>query len=205
MAYRHSNPYATHIPILIGFSRVLKIKRVLEYGGGNFSTRLFLNKEVYPEVTGLTVCENDTAWLETVRGIVHNDGWPRATILSGIDELPADKYDLVFIDADTESHKLDLIKLAGKTRRNITVVHDSEHAPYAQAINNSFQRWFSFAAFNPETAIAWNGAEPMTPHQMLVIDMLTKKYSNVDPTDILQWSNIFDSYKELLNAASSVS
>src|SRR5439155_25567212 len=43
--------YATHLPILVGLSQSLKVKRVLELGSGMYSTLTFLDSNLFPELT----------------------------------------------------------------------------------------------------------------------------------------------------------
>src|SRR5215471_20763089 len=68
-----ANPYSTHLPVLVGLSRMLCIRRVAEFGCGQFSTTAFLNREAFPQLEQLDSFENDPGWIESMRATVGND------------------------------------------------------------------------------------------------------------------------------------
>lgn len=184
--------YATHIPILIGLSRVRIIYRVLEYGSGHYSTPLFLNKEVFSYVQNLVSCEIDIKWVPL--------NLDERLSVKPVDDNPDDWFDLVFVDADTESHKIDLIRLCGKECKGLTVIHDSEHAPYADAVNSSFNHVFFFNHFNPGTAIAYNQIGCVSGEDFYKLDTVIHEYQNTDPANVNEWLKIFKEHKDFLNA-----
>ena len=82
-------PYATHIPILTYLLHTLKPQNILEYGGGDFSTSLFLDHETFPSVKQLTTVEDNKDWSDRLNNkFGGNPRWRLAYV------NPRDKYDL---------------------------------------------------------------------------------------------------------------
>src|SRR5213083_1622075 len=75
---RAKNPYATHLPILVGIARLLKVKRVLELGCGQYSTSTFLDRSAFPDLITLHSLENDRHWIEKMSEMIRKD--PRASL-----------------------------------------------------------------------------------------------------------------------------
>lgn len=183
--------YSTHLPILIALSRVLSIKTVVEYGAGLFSTPLFLNRDVFPDVTTLVTCETAHGWRQTVLTETTAGANQDRLVWYDGDALPDDTYDLVFADSATEEHKANLIRLCSTARQKVVVVHDSEVPTYQEPMRG-FKYFKDFQAFEPCTAIVWN-AEGLIPEKMVVrIDKLLEMNCDKDPTDVPLWLKIFD-------------
>ena len=72
---RALNDYATHIPILIGLSRLRQIRHVLEFGCGHYSTLTFLNRSAFPHLEQLHSVENDDAWAATIQEAASDSRW----------------------------------------------------------------------------------------------------------------------------------
>ena len=97
-----ATPYATHMPVLIALAVVVRPRRVLELGSGPFSTSLFLDKDVFPDLETLVSYEDDEEWAPVVM-----DALGTATRLDFrmVDEVreavpvaDLDSFDLIFID-----------------------------------------------------------------------------------------------------------
>ena len=64
---RAPNPYLTQAPILLAAGRWWRIRRVLEFGCGEFSTKLFLDSRYFPDLQQVESYENDPVWAERIR------------------------------------------------------------------------------------------------------------------------------------------
>src|ERR1700752_5425053 len=107
-APRAKNDYATHVPVLIGLSKIGPIKSVLELGSGKYSTLTFLNREVFPDLEVLDSFETDPDWAERVRELVKLDKRATMHVVDGpmveaVGRIDLDVYDLVFVDDSSTS------------------------------------------------------------------------------------------------------
>jgi len=124
---------ASHIPVLTLIPLLVPITRVLEYGSGELSTVLFLDREIYPDLEKITSLEDNGYWLEKIKGIKGN----RLELLFSTEFTQAntDGYDLIFIDGPQDKGKRkNLIKKVSRLTLPIIVIHDSEE--YLSSINN---------------------------------------------------------------------
>jgi len=82
-APRALKDYATHIPILIGLARLRKVRSVLEFGCGHYSTLTFLNASAFPHLERLHSIENDDSWAQTIEEAARNDHRWRLQLVDG--------------------------------------------------------------------------------------------------------------------------
>jgi predicted O-methyltransferase YrrM len=99
---RARNDYSTHLPILIALAHLRKIKTVLEFGCGHYSTLTFLNRSAFPDLERLHSIENDASWAEIIRGVTHDQRW-RLQVVDGeiaesVSLLDLEAFDLILID-----------------------------------------------------------------------------------------------------------
>jgi hypothetical protein len=145
------DPYASHLEVLKGMGA--GIGSVLELGSGDYSTRLFLDREYYPDLHLLYVLEPDPAW----QAKLPND--PRIVRIHEYD----DKYDwptftdLILIDSGPEKRRLCDIEFIASCHlpRVKVVIHDFEHEPYQKAAL-PFQHVEIHKVLTPWTAVCWN-------------------------------------------------
>jgi len=102
---RSTNDYATHLPVLIGLGSRRRIKSVLELGCGHYSTRTFLNRKTFADLTVLDSYETDDSWATALKDVtndaranIHVVPAPMADVIQSVD-LRA--YDLIFVDDST--------------------------------------------------------------------------------------------------------
>jgi len=102
-AARSEQPYATHLPVLIGVASVHRPQRVVEFGSGDFSTLTFLDKAVFPSLLRVESYENNPAWMHQMQAKLADnprvayrffEGRMRDAVSSA--DLPA--ADLIFVD-----------------------------------------------------------------------------------------------------------
>ena len=138
IAPRAENPFATHIPILLALPRLTRIRRVVEFGAGHFSTGIFLNREAYPDLESLVSLENDREWYEQLLSQVEGDAridfrLTDGAISDAVETVETQTADLVFIDDSTcavdRSATIRAV-LATAERKPLIVIHDFEVPDY---------------------------------------------------------------------------
>ena len=85
--------HASHLPVLIGIGMKSRIRRVLEIGSGPYSTPLFLNLEVFPDLTELVSVEPNAEWAQKARSYGRRD--------SRINHRQSSRHGFVFGDGVT--------------------------------------------------------------------------------------------------------
>ena len=159
---RALNDYATHIPILLGLSRSRRIRRVLEFGCGHYSTLTFLNRTAFPDLEGLYSVENDDSWAGTIRGAAKDERWTlqlvNGEIAESIADLDLEAFDLILID-DSKSSAQRAATIRAVARKQPQhpwiVIHDFEVDEYRNAASG-FKYRHRFRAYNPETGVVGN-------------------------------------------------
>lgn len=114
---------SSHLPILMELLNKFKIKTVLEFGPGLYSTKLFIDNE-----KKLTSIEMESiAWFNFVSEELFKGKNKEIKILFDknfdLNSLKDKKYDLVFVDGDD---RIEPTKLAFQIS-NIVIVHDTQH------------------------------------------------------------------------------
>lgn len=204
LAERAENPYATHIPVLIGLPRLMKVRHLLELGCGEYSTFTFLERRVYPDLETLVSFENEPAWKEIIARQAGNDSRLDLSLVSGamsraIMETALQSFDIIFIDDSTSGEQRaetirEVVKKLGQSQ--IAVIHDYETKLYRKAVKGVLNH-FRFDSLNPNTGVVWNHA-PITKRQLQKLQAIIKKNcKHVLPDDIRQWTQIYDSELKL--------
>lgn len=196
-------PLATHSPILLGLARLETIRRVLEFGCGQFSTKTFLNLAAFPHLERLDSFENDPAWFKEIATTLQGDSRIKLTFVQG--EMSAAaiktdprKYGLVFIDdsAPRTNLRSATIRAVGRWGARLAVVHDFETFAYRRAARY-FAHRYRFKALVPNTGVLWNGTAT-TLEQLRLLDNLIKRHrQELEPEDISGWASVFDASSEV--------
>jgi predicted O-methyltransferase YrrM len=191
---RSEKDYATHIPVLLGLARVMRIENVLELGCGDYSTLTFLNAVAFPSLVSLHSLETDQGWLDRIRAAVGDD--PRVStrlvsrgMRSMIEQTNLDDYDLVFVDDSTsaEDRAATIRALsANRPKRAVVVIHDFEIQAYREAAA-AFQHQFIFKAFNPQTGVVWNGDKNFGRPLRETSSVIKHYAKTVEPDDVSGW------------------
>jgi predicted O-methyltransferase YrrM len=194
---RHETPYMTHLPVLIGLARVVPVKRVLEFGSGEYSTGAFLNNAAFPDLTELVSIEDDIEWYETVKKMFGDV--PRLDlrlvpqpVADCIHDLDLSQFDLIFIDDSTgHAPRSATIREVAKYGRpnNVVVIHDFQDQPYRDAAE-TFQNVFYFNHFNPTVGAVWN-ERPLKISRLKRINHLLYNNKQTPPNDLASWITVF--------------
>ena len=198
---RADNPYATHIPILVGLASVWKIRRVVEFGSGLYSTLTFLNRAVFPHLQELCSFENDEEWAARVRQSVAGEPRHKLTIVQGgmrtaPRQLQFADFDLVFIDDSTSlPERLETIEAVGKSCGDqvVIVIHDYEELEYRRTASQHLgfmRRHFVFTVLNPNTGVLSNSGREVQ-RRLREIDRRISSYSSsIALEDLDRWSAV---------------
>ena len=193
-APRALKDYATHIPILIGLARLRKVRSVLEFGCGHFSTLTFLNASAFPHLERLHSIENDDSWAQTIEEAARNDHRWRLQLVNGeiaecVADLDLESFDLILIDdSKTSEQRAATIRAIGakEPKHPWIVIHDFEFAEYRRAAS-AFPHRYRFRAYNPETGVVTNQM-----NEWRNIDRVIKsKAKLLEPDAVVQWIDSF--------------
>ena len=190
---RAPNPYLTHIPILMAAGRWWRIRRVLELGCGEFSTKLFLDMRCFPDLQQLDSYENDPAWAERIREQFGANPRLRLHLVEGlvakaVEGVDIESFDLILIDDSSSGReRCDTIGAvaAAKPQRAIVIIHDFEFLPYRQAAG-LFRHRYRFTGMNPNIGIAWNRAQ-VSRRSLQDLDRALRK--NIHKPQFDDWSS----------------
>ena len=192
-APRARNDYATHVPILIGLTRLREIRAVLEFGCGHYSTLTFLNRSAFPDLEKLQSVENDASWAETIQEATRDQRWHlqlvEGEIAESVSLLDLEAFDLILIDDSKNSaqRKATIRAIASRwPQRAWIVIHDYEVAEYRNAARG-FKHRYTFKAYNPQTGLACNNRAPVNS----LNQVLKKKSKTLQPDDVEGWSRAF--------------
>jgi len=157
MIGKEVNPYATHVPILEHILNNFDVENTLEFGMGDFSTKLLLEK--CEKVFSIEM--QDRSWYEHVKNEFKNEKFfPYSFVhpFSGIDfaETLTNRFDLIFVDGHGKS-RWQQINFAFK-KTNLIVAHDTEakiYKWYNVALPEHWQ-WMDITDYSPWTAVITN-------------------------------------------------
>jgi hypothetical protein len=192
---RARNAYATHVPVLIGLAAIRPIRRVLEFGCGHYSTKMFLQRSAFPDLVELQSVENDANWAAAMREAVAGDARCHVTVVSGamcdaVSKFDLESFDLILVDDSTNaSDRANTIRaLSGFDPSNPWfVIHDYEVEEYRRA-SSGFKERLTFKAYNPHTGLVANSA---LPSAIKTLDQRLKSYSSrLRPDGLESWLRI---------------
>jgi predicted O-methyltransferase YrrM len=186
--------YATHLPVLAALARITTIRRVLELGSGPFSTSMFLNRDVFPDLDILTSYEDDPNWEHVVLDAVGSDTRLEFRMVPEVRLAvpPTDGYDLVFIDdSRLPSERSTTIRAVKAMRpRGIVAIHDFEQRHYRTAARG-FSHRFIFNTLTPQVGVCWFG-DAVDPSQLKRASRtIAGEIGRVSITDQSGWGGLF--------------
>jgi len=196
-AKRHRDPYATHLPVLIGIRQLFKIRRVLELGCGKYSTPTFLDKAIFPDLEALHTVETDSKWSNEIEKFVGSDSrlcliLAEKPMKDAVDNINFDHYDLIFVDDSTYvEERVETIRVLSSrcSSLNVVVIHDYENKEY-QIAASKFSHQFKFDMLNPYTGIVWNDAQIKQDSLKEIYKRIRKYSKSISPNDARQWAHI---------------
>ena len=183
--------HASHLPVLIGIGMKSRIRRVLEIGSGPYSTPLFLNLEVFPDLTELVSVEPNAEWAQKARSYGRRDS--RINLMY---DQPVDRsrFDLIFIDGSDVTGRIETLRQlsAQPSFTGLIVIHDSE-VPLYSAEFTRFPQLLDIDAYEPSTAILWHGHSSNESIRALLGEIYATVQLHADspPDDVSAWIGRF--------------
>jgi hypothetical protein len=168
-------------------------RHVTEFGSGEYSTALFLNREVFPKVTSLVSLENDATWYARMQSQSSGDSRLELRQISGdLSESVNEQLlatDLIFIDDSGHEIRKHTIRAVGKKAPDgvPVVIHDAEYPWTRMAIRRAFDHCYVFSGFQPQTALAWNGNLRFSDQLLQISRRITIDASTIPPSNGEQW------------------
>ncbi|HEX8098458.1 MAG TPA: class I SAM-dependent methyltransferase [Pyrinomonadaceae bacterium] len=200
---RAENPYATHLPVLVGLARLLDVRSVAEFGCGDYSTLTFLDRAAFSNLERLSSFENDPEWMGRLVIATRGDSRVELKLVEGPMSAAAtradlDGYDLIFVDDSVKADEraATIGEVARKCRGgSVVVIHDFEVADYRRAAR-AFAGQFTFVALNPHTGVAWNHARLDARRLKNLNSLIRRHRRGLRPDDLAGWVNALEGIGE---------
>jgi len=151
----------SHLVVLAALAKLLPLKRVLEFGSGEWSTSFFLNKDVFPNLEYLESYETSKDWYDHVFAQVISD--PRVNLLYvnkpnlNAASIDLSTFDLCLIDSDGATRGAVINTLVARCPDNLLIViHDYENPNHKITVEN-VQPFVITQVAGPQTALVWRG------------------------------------------------
>ena len=197
---RSEEPYATHVPVLVGVAAAVQPKRLVEFGAGSFSTLSFLDKAAYPSLERVCSYENDAEWYEEVRRKLPEDSRIDLQYFDGdmyraVPRADVSSADMIFIDdspAPTPEVRAMTVKAVSKLcgERPVVVLHDYDILKL-RVTAREFENFVVFDAFNPQSVVMWNGHPERRAMLEEVNRTIRENAGSVGLTDTRRWIEVF--------------
>lgn len=191
-----AKPYATHIPILVACARLFRPARILELGSGFYSTPLFLNRRIFPEVVEVCSVENDPAWFKEM-GAVEDRRLERRLVdgpmHAAVAKMDLSGFDIIFVDDSKHARhrRKTLQSLRKLVKQQILVVHDVDQWRIRLA-TYTFPNYHILHGITPQTAIAWSAAA-VRREWLIDTDAKIAEYRDAIGEDqALAWAEVFE-------------
>jgi hypothetical protein len=198
LSRRSEQPYATHIPVLVGVAAAIKPRRLIEFGCGTFSTLSFLDDVAFPSIEVVDSYENNKEWFEQISRELPPNSPIRLHLVIGdmyrtIDGASTPDASMIFVD-DSPSAEERVQTVQGIARccgtEPVVVLHDYNLWRLRLAARN-FQNRLSFDAFNPQCGVLWNGRPERRLALKRVSDIIRRYARSIPPGDVRRWRRVF--------------
>ena len=176
------HPCGTHIPILLGLSRIFEIKSVIEFGCSQYSTPIFLNH--FPHLEKLTSIDNKKDYLASLEDDKRLEKMFVEGVLSPI-VADMDNYDLVFVDDSDPSRPDTISEVIKHFENSVLVFHDADYITYKLAMQSA-PNLTVFDTYNPPTGVSCD--EDLTQLQRIIF-----KHRYLSTADIEGWLRVYES------------
>jgi hypothetical protein len=195
---RSEQPYATHLPVLVGVAAACRPERLVEFGSGDFSTLAFVDESVFPSLLQIESYENDLHWMRHMEAMLANTRRVTCRFVDGRmrDAVPGANLgaaDLIFIDDSKSAWERaytvrQVARLCGEGP--ITIVHDYE-LPAIRVACRKFEHRFAFPHFTPQSCALWNGNSCRKAWLENVAHSLKENALRLSVGDARGWAKVF--------------
>jgi hypothetical protein len=196
-APRSQEDYATHVPVLVGLGDAIIVRRVLELGSGEYSTGVFLDRSIFPEVETVDSVETDPAWYSRVTERFGRDGRLSLCLVAGdvaqhVSSYDLTRYDLIMVDdSDTlDARRASIQAVAEAVEPGpLVLVHDAEIEEYRRAAK-ALTRTIRFTTLTPQTLVGWRGRSSHEAPLRAVRRAIASAYPKPAPSDVAGWARM---------------
>jgi hypothetical protein len=198
LAPRSKEPYATHVPVLVGVAAICKPKLLIEFGSGSFSTLSFLDEVAFPSLQEARSYENNREWFEQIQEKSRHSSRVNLQYVEGdmhraVSSANVADADMIFLDdSPTAETRVPTVKEVSRLcgERPIVILHDYELWRLRLAARK-FENCVAFDTFHPQCCAVWHGH----PERRRILENINRTIgqhaSNVSLTDIRGWFDIF--------------
>lgn len=153
------DPYASHLPFLRRHGK--GVTCVLELGMGQYSTPMFLDREVYPDLLELISLEHDLAWANRLKAQIRDPRWLPIVRPEPFEKflacLALAHFTLIFVDHSTDwQRRAATIRWLAEQElgKAKVIIHDFEEPCYQEAAEG-FRFKIVDTTVIPHTAMVW--------------------------------------------------
>jgi hypothetical protein len=200
LASRSDEPYATHVPVLLGVAAALRPEVLIEFGSGTFSTLSFLDRTAFPSLQKVESYENNHQWFEQIRERLPPNSLIDLHFVEGdmyhaVDGADPAAAAMIFIDdSPTDIERVPTVKEVARAcgKAPVVVLHDYDLWRLRWSARK-FEHRVSFQHFNPQCGVMWHGHPERKPKLERVNRTIQRHANKVALTDIRAWAEIFSS------------
>ena len=192
------DPYATHVPILVGVAAAFRPEFLIEFGSGTFSTLSFLDDVAFPSLQRIESYENNREWFEQVSKRLPSNARVNLQFVDGemyraVHGANTPDAAMIFIDdSPTSRARVSTVEEVARHcgTEPVVVLHDNDLWRLRLA-TRKFENRISFDAFNPQCCVMWHGHPERRPALEDVNRIIHQHAASVRLTDIRTWMKIF--------------
>jgi hypothetical protein len=198
LAPRSKNPYATHVPVLVGVAATYKPKLLIEFGSGSFSTLSFLDEVAFPSLQEVRSYENNKEWFGHIqekcgRSSRLNLKYVAGDMYRAVAGANVADADMIFLDdSPTAETRVPTVKEVSRLcgEKPIVILHDYDLWRLRLAAHK-FENCVSFDTFNPQCCVVWQGHSERRSILENINRTIRQHANDVSLTDTRAWINIF--------------
>lgn len=179
---------ASHVPVLVYLAKKYKPKTVLEFGSGALSTNLFLDKDIYTNLTQLTSIEEDEEWFKQMLPLQKDN---RFKLLNRVPPC-INGYDMIFVDGPQEKNRRGKVigfVMRDPKEKTLVVIHDIEFKLYRSYLN--IRQYYEYL-FDPVEAPLTGiyHPNPFPNKELNKVNRLMRKHFYSVQEDWSRWNEI---------------
>jgi hypothetical protein len=191
-------PYATHVPVLVGVAAVCRPRLVIEFGSGAFSTLSFLDEVAFPSVERVESYENNREWFQQIQRQIPLNAFVNLNFVEGdmyqvIEGANTHSASMIFIDdSPTAAARVPTVEEVARRcgAEPVVILHDNNLWRLRLA-TRKFENRISFDAFNPQCCVMWHGHPERKSVLGEVNRIIHQHASDIALTDVRAWIKIF--------------
>ncbi len=198
LAEKSDEPYATHVPVLVGVAAACKPETIIEFGSGCFSTLSLLDETAFPSIRRVDSYENNHEWLDQVRKKLTSTSRINLHFVEGdmykaVRAAQPSAAGMIFVDDSPTAQArvptvVEVARFCGS--QPVVILHDNDLWRLRLATRN-FEHRISINTFNPQCCVMWHGHAERLPKLQRVGKIIRECGTNIPLTDIRTWAEVF--------------